>query len=902
MQTNKRYLLLLLCFQLFCSTFLSAQDTGDTSVSQPIPATAPETDFPKDLLPTIANEQIIDTVTTDTVKAPKEEGTIKDIVDYYGEDYVLMNRKENKVYMYNKAYVIYQDMQIDAGIIILDLNKNEVYAKGIKDTAGNYQQRPVFVQGNNTVEPDSIRFNFDSKKAQVFNSRTQQGEINTIAEVSKKENDSVYFMRNVKFTTAKDIDNPEYYFYARKVKFVPNKKIVTGLTNMYIADVPTPLGTPFGFFPLTEDRASGFIIPNIGENTSRGFFFQNGGYYFAISDYVDLTVLGDYYTNGSYALRMESAYVLRYKFRGNLSLRYENIINGERGFPGFSRSSIYNINWQHSQDPKANPSSRFTASVNLGSQRYYQQSINQFNSGAQLTNTLSSSVSYNKTFEGEPQTNMAITATHTQNTQTGSIDMSLPTFTGSVSRIFPFAPKQGVKQGIIDNINVQYDVNAQNRISTTDSLFFKPGMFNDARIGAQHTIPLTTNFKILNYLSASMGTTYREVWVNKTATKFYSPEENQVVTENVDGFDSYRTYNFSTSLGTTLYGMFNFGKDKKIQTIRHVVRPSISYSITPAFDQYYDELRYQPTIAGEPSVEEQLLEYSRFEGSLYGVPGKNLSSVIGMSLSNNVEAKVRNKDSVGGEPKKVVFLNNLNFSTSYNIAADSLKWSPVNVTGSVPVVEKLDLNFNASLNPYALDNNNKIINTYNIDNGGSLFRLTNANISFNYSFSSSDFVKDSPENERQKNENLRNGGRPDDLFGKNTNLANQTALDDEETSSTVNVQRYNYKIPWDFRMAYTITYANDRRQNEIASHSIMFSGNVELSPRWRVGASSGYDIKNSGFTYTQLRFERDLESWMMNFTWEPFSYGGTWFFFVGIRASMFSDIKYDKRRVPDKQL
>src|SRR5690606_36135279 len=336
--------------------------------------------------------------------------------------------------------------------------------------------------------------------------------------------------------------------------------------------------------------------------------------------------------------------------------------------------------------------------------------------------------------------------------------------------------------------------------------------------------------------------------------------------------------------------------------IRHVVRPSISYSITPAFDQYYEKLRYQPTIAGEPSVEEQLLEYSRFEGSLYGVSGKNLSSVIGMSLRNNVEAKVRNKDSVGGEPKKVAFLNNLNFSTSYNIAADSLKWSPVNVTGSIPVVEKLDLNFNASHNPYALDNNNKIINTYNIDNGGSLFRLTNANISFNYSFSSSDFVTDSPESERQKNENLRNGGRPDDLFGKNTNLANQTALDDEETSSTVNVQRYNYKIPWDFRMAYTITYANDRRQNVIASHSIMFSGNVELSPRWRVGASSGYDLKNSGFTYTQLRFERDLESWMMNFTWEPFSYGGTWFFFVGIRASMFSDIKYDKRRVPDKQL
>src|SRR5690606_36464454 len=302
-------------------------------------------------------------------------------------DYVLMNRKENRMYLYNNAFVIYGDMRIDAGYIILDYSKKEVYAKGIKDSTGAYIQRPVFVQGQNKVEPDSIRFNYDTQKALIYNARTEQGDIKTIAQVSKKENDSVYFMSNVKFTTAKDIDNPEYYFYARKVKFIPRQKIVTGLTNMYIADVPTPIGLPFGYFPLEEDNTSGFIIPTIGENSNRGFFFENGGYYFALSDYADLLAVGDYYTNGSYGLRFESNYALRYRFRGQVGVRYENLINSERGFPDFTQFSIYNIQWSHSQDVKANPNSRFSASVNLGSSRSYRQSINQLNTGNQLNNT-----------------------------------------------------------------------------------------------------------------------------------------------------------------------------------------------------------------------------------------------------------------------------------------------------------------------------------------------------------------------------------------------------------------------------------------------------------------------------------------------------------------------------------
>jgi lipopolysaccharide assembly outer membrane protein LptD (OstA) len=836
---------------------------------------------------------------------------LEDLVDYYGEDYVYMDQENAKVFMYNKAYMTYLDYRIDAGEIILDYAKNEVYARGI-DSAGVYSQLPVFVQGNNKVQPDSIRFNFETKKALVFNSRTSQNDINMLSQITKKENDSVYFLRNVKFTTSENVDDPEYYFYTRKAKFVPQKKVVTGLTNMYIADVPTPLGLPFAFFPLADTRASGFVIPNIGENNNRGFFLQNGGYYFALNDYVDLTVLGDYYTNGSYGLRMDSDYALRYKFRGNLSVRYENLINSERGFPDFTQSSLYNIRWRHTQDPKVNPSTRFSASVNLGSSRYLQQSINQTNNASQLVNTLSSSVSYAKSFDTEPAIQFSAAATHSQNTQTQVINMSLPNINASISRIFPFAPKDGAKKGVFQNINLQYDVTAENRFTTTDSLFFKPEMFEGAEAGARHSIPLGTNFKLLNYLSVSLGTNFRETWVGKTIRRSYDPELNDglggVVQDTVSGFDSYRTYGFSAGLGTTVYGTFNFGKDKKIQAIRHVVRPSVSYNISPGFEQYYEEYTIP---SADPQVNAQVQQYSRFENTIYGAPGKLYSSSMSFALSNTLEAKVRNPDTTATEPKKIALLNNFNLSSAYNITADSLNWSNVQFTGSIPIVKKLDLNVNGSLDPYALNANNQKINTFNINNGGSLFRLVNANMSFNYSFSSKDFdgsrSDDDDDNANDpdfNNDTFRNGGRPDDLFGDGRDIADLRGDEPADKDKKQEDDKwYNNSIPWDFRLAYTITYGNQLRQNEISSNSLMMSSNISLSPKWRIGISSGYDFKNKGITLTQMRFERDLESWVMRFSWTPIGARNTsWNFFIGIRGSILRDIKYDKRREADRRL
>tara|TARA_B100000073_G_scaffold286046_1_gene247715 strand:- start:3893 stop:6508 length:2616 start_codon:yes stop_codon:yes gene_type:complete len=843
--------------------------------------------------------QVNDTIQkTDSLK-PVNNALLGKIL-YEATDTTSISPKEKLIRLYNNAKITYQDMEITSGIIIVDYDKNEIYAGRIKDSLGEYTQLPVFKQGQDEIRPDSLKFNMDTKKAIIFNSRTEEAGLNILSDKTKKENDSVYYMDRAKFTTSADIENPEYYFLLRKAKVIPGKKIITGPTNMYIADVPTPIGLPFAYFPISNKRSSGIIFPSFGEQNSRGYFVQNGGYYLPINDNLDLTLLGDYYTNGSYGFRVENTYLYRYKFRGNLSFRFENLIQSERGFPDYSKSSIYNLRWSHSQDSKSNPNSRFSASVNLGSSKYYQQSINQMNAANFLNNSLSSSISYSKTFPGEPQVNMSLSATHSQNTNTQTINMTLPTLQTSVSRIYPFAPKVGTKKGIIQNINFQYNLRGENRILTTDSLFFKKEMFENAKSGFQHSIPISTNFKLLKYFSFSTSANLQETWVFKTINREYDVELQEVITNENRGFDSFRTYNFSTSLGTTVYGMYNFSEKSKIKAIRHVMRPSLSYGISPSFDKYYDS--YEVISADGLTTSD--IQYSRFEGSIFGLPNKNYASSVALSLNNNVEAKVVDKESEENELKKVVILNNLNFSTSYNLAADSLRLSPVRMNGGTQLFKnKMNVNFGATFDPYALDENNNRIDKFQINDGGGLFRLTSANLTFNYAFSSDNSDKDSERSQAAIDESVRNGGRDDDLFGRAMDTSTEEfSKVDKEKKEKVPDNLYNYKIPWSLRMAYAVNYNNTVGQNEISSHSLMFSGDIELSPKWSAGISSGYDFKNQGITYTQLRFERDLLSWRMNFSWIPFSTNKSWNFFIGIKSGMLSDIKYDKRRQRDKIL
>ena len=832
-----------------------------------------------------------DTIYSDTLK----NKLILDDVRRKAKGYIKINNKEKIITLFDNAELYYMDIELRSGIIKFDWETNVVSAGRIKDSLGNYIQSPIFKQGGDEINPDSLRYNFDTKKALIWNSRTTQNEMNVFSSATKKENDSIYFIKEAKVTTSKNLDDPEYYIRVRSGKFIPKNKIIAGPSNLYIYDVPTPIFLPFAYFPLTEDRNSGFIFPTIGQNNRRGYFFQNGGYYLAPSEYFDLTLLGDYYTNGSYGMRVESSYRKRYSFNGRLSLRFENLIDGERGLPGYSKSNIYNIRWTHSQDSKANPYNRFSASVNLGSSNYFRESLNQINTPNFLNNTLNSSVSFSKTFRGYPSVNVSLTASHSQNTRSKTVDLVLPTFQGNVERVYPFVKKNGQKKGIIKNINLQYTFRGENRINTTDSLFFKKGMFDDAKYGMKHTIPVSTNFKILKHFSVSMNGNFDEIWTGNTILRndYDTVNQEEGGKIQVKGFDRFSQYNFGMSLGTTIYGLFNFKENSRIQSIRHVIRPSVSYNIRPSFEKYYDT--YIIDANGNTA------EYTRFEENFFGLPSRRYSSAIGLQISNNIEAKIKEKDSLATEPRKVTILNNLNFSTSYNLAADSLKLSPVRMTtGTNLFKNKLNLNLSATFDPYSINNNGFRINKLNIADGGGLFRMTSANLNMNFSIDSKSF---NSKNKSENSENLTGGGRTDDLFGSSQDLTKSTFDDDEDDGRRKeNLTEYINKIGWDFRFAHSLTYLNNRKQRKIGNNSLMFSGNIILSKKWKIGGSSGYDFKNKGFTYTQLRFERDLDSWKMNFSWVPFSIRESWYFFIGIKSGFLSDLKYDKRKEPDKRL
>ncbi|MBT8320732.1 MAG: LPS-assembly protein LptD, partial [Eudoraea sp.] len=698
-----------------------------------------------------------------------------------------------------------------------------------------------------------------------------------------------------KLTTSKDTINPDYYIRVRKAKFVPKKKVIAGFSNLYIVDVPTPIALPFAYFPLTTGRTAGIMMPTFGNDPDRGYFFQNGGYYLPINDNVDLTMTGDLYTNGSYGFRAQSVYVKRYKYRGNINFRFENQVTSQKGFDDYSRGTIYNIQITHSQDAKANPNSRISASVNLGSSQYYRNSLLQQNLPNTQVNNLSSSISYSKTFPAYPSVNLSLTASHNQNTNTDVVDVTLPTMQASMERVFPFAKRDGIKKGAIQNINFQYDLNGRNSIRTNTDDFGSGRMFDDAKVGVRHRIPISTNFKVAKFFSFTMGGTYEDIWTLDTYNQRFDTDTQSVVRDTISGFDRYNQYNLSASLGTTLYGTFNFGEDSKIQAIRHIMRPTVSYGYAPSFEQYYDEYLNEAT--------GQEVQFSRFEGTVYGAPRLGKSNSLSFSLANTLEAKVKDKDSTATEPKKIQLLNSFNLSTGYNFEADSLKLSPLSLTGGTNLFQnKMSVNFGANLDPYAIDNNGRRINTFNINNGGGLFRLTTARANVSYSISSADFSrdgkKDGDEEDPYSGSNYvaSSGGRSDDLFGRadRFNESSFANRDEEDVENPV----YGTKIPWDFRVQYAMSYTNSNRQNEISNHSLMFSGNVSLSPRWKVGVSSGYDLKNKGFTVTQFRFERDLKSFNMRFNWTPFGQYERWYFFIGIKSSILSDLKWENRSQP----
>ena len=843
-----------------------------------------------------SNSQEIDTL--NFVEQDKKP-LLLDNIKYDATDSIIIDQKNNKITLYNNAKIIYGDIELTSGLIILDYKENIVNAGRIADSKGNLSQYPTFKQGGNIVNPDSIKYNFDNQKALIWNSKSEDNGMNILSTLTKKQNDSVYYLKDGKVTTGGNLmgdetEEADYFFKIRKGKLVPGGNIVTGFTNLFVKNVPTPIGLPFAYFPSQQTKDSGFIIPNINESNERGYSLQNGGYYLPISEIFDLTLLADYYTNGSYGVNISSMYRKRYKYNGNFSVRYENLINGERGLPGYGKSTVYNIRWSHSNDSKSSPYSSFSASVNFGSSDYFRESVNQLNTANFLNNNLSSSVSYSKTIPGSAGIRLSLNANMSQNTQSKEVNLTLPTLTLNTSRFYPFERKGRSKKGFFQNINIQYSSKAENRAIFSDDLLLKKGMFENAKNGVQHTIPFTTNFKIAKHFSISVGGRYQDTWNFKTIKYNDFTEENGVVKDTVSGFERFGIYNYNASITTKVYGIINFKPKNRIQSIRHTMTPTISYSNNPSFEKYYDT--YIIDANGNTA------EYTRFEGGLYGVPGKNYSSSIGISIQNTIEAKLKPKDSTETELKKVNIFKNLNLSTNYNVAATEFKWSPIRVSGSFDITNGFTVNSGATFDLYALDENNSRINVFNVKNGGGLLRLTSANLSTQYQINNNTFKRG--QTEEQISESTSGGGRADDLFGVSQDFSNsrQYLEEEEEEEEEIDLEKYRYKLPWSLNLAYSLTYNNARGQNDFSTNSVMVSSSLSLTPKWTVGVSSGYDFKQKGFTYTQIRFDRDLDSWRLDFSWVPFSPRASWNFFIGIKSGLLSDLKYEKRSEPDRTL
>ena len=897
MQSNLSYILLFFYLFVFHKGFSQdikkKKELSTTSIKKNILIPNIKKTLPSKEKNTLLQKKI-DTSLFDSIK-PKE--TLKDIIIHDAKDYTIQNAKDKTLILYNEAVLIYGEIDLKAGIIIVDYNKETLFAKGIIDSTG-YTQRPLFKQGNEETEQDSLIYNFKSKRALIYGLKTKQGEMFTYGEKTKRVNDSTIYVRKIRFTTSDKEDNPDYYITTNKAKLVPGKKIIVGTSNLVIADIPTPLFLPFAYFPLGEKSISGFLIPAFDTGSSnRGIGFQNGGYYFAINDYVDLAVRGDAYSNGSWGLRGLSNYNVRYKYSGGFNLSFENIVQGIRGFSTYNKSSNFNVRWNHSQDTKASPNSRFAASVNLGSSKYFRESLNEFNSSQFLTNTFNSSVSYSKRFVGTPF-NLSVSATHSQNTNNQSINMTLPSLNLTMSKIFPFEGKGGVKKNPIQKMGFDYTMQGEYRINTTEDEFLSSKMFKTAKSGMKHRTGTSTNIKAFRYFTLSPSVSYQETWNFNYLKKTYSENDNEVITDTISGFKSFREYNTGISLSTNIYGSFQFNKGR-LKAIRHTIRPSISYNYTPDFAKKYQEKVQQ---SEDPF---DLLTYTPFDNNvgIYGAPNSGLSNSIGISLNNVVEAKVANKDPDSDEEdKKITILNNLNFSTAYNIAADSLKWSNVNISAGTRLFnDKMALNLNASLDPYQVNDLGISIDKFNRN----LFRIERANLTANYSLSSADFSKDNKDDQNSKSGN----GAQDtpDVLGGNINPTNRFAQTganrNNDKKKDVETKLYNADIPWNLNLAYSATYANNGREpGDVQTHSVMFSGNLELSPKFKVGYSSGYDLKDGAFTFSRFNFSRDLDSWQYNFSWVPFGNISSYTFFIGVKSSILQDLKWDKNRPPDRRL
>ncbi len=813
-------------------------------------------------------------------------------ISYQARDSLVMDMDQQKAYLYGEAEVDYKDITLKADYIEIDFQKSEVYATGLPDSVGKIAGKPKFSQGDEEFESESIHYNFKSKKGYIQGVVTQQEGGFLHSAITKRQDNGIYDIKGAKYTTC-DAPHPHYYVALTKAEVIPGKEIISGPAYMVVADVPIPVAIPFGFFPMKKTHASGILIPQYGEEKNRGFFLRNGGYYFALNDYFDLSITGDIYTNGTWGVRLGSNYRRRYKYSGNFGLVYFRNVSGSLDLGDYVAKSDYSVRWTYSQDAKANPTSSFQASVNLSSTSYDKR--HSYNAQDYLTNTKQSSISFSKRWPGSPF-NFTGSLNHSQNSQTKAVALNLPKLSFNMNRIYPFRGKRSTSQHWYDNIDLTYNALLENRIKTLDTLLFTSQVFDDMNNGFKQTIPMGVNFKPFNNFNITPRVRYTGILYTKNIEKHYEYAYDTASHRYTSSLiiDTLKKVQYAQSLlpsisltlNPKIYGMFVFkNPDAKIMAVRHVMTPAVSFSYVPDMNSFMPD--YYRTITDTTTGRDH--RYSIYEKEIYGtpsLPGK--SAVVNFSLNNNLEMKVRTEnDTTGNNVRKIKLLESLNFSTNYNVFKDSLRWAPLSFNGRTSIWKNnIQLTFGGVLNPYALDANGHIINIPNFKVNHSPFRTTNMNLALNLHFQGGKKKTSTGGGEE------REMGNPGDMMG----LGQPGGPLSQSSRTGGPTGDYDYfNIPWDIRIRYNVNYSKPAYTASIVQ-TLNVSGSFSLTPKWKISGNTGWDFKLNKLTYTSLNIHRDLHCWEMSIYWIPIGYHQSYSFVINIKSSILKDLKYQKQK------
>lgn len=860
-------------FMLVVNGSLCAQDTIHRAMYQPDSMMLRRPSF---MVDSTTRPRIIDSLTVkrkaESDMLPISKDAIKEIVTYRAVDSVAIELDSKKAFLFREGEIVFQDMNLKADAVEIDFEHQILHASGVSDSNGSYLGRPLFVQGTSEYNADTITYNYKTEKGIIHGVITQEGDGYLHGDKIKKVNDSIMYLSSGQYTTC-NYAHPHFAINFSKSKLITNEKIFTGPAYVSIEDVPTPLALPFAFFPLAHDRASGILLPSYGWMNGRGYYLKDGGYYFAINDYLDLALIGEVYTNLSWAAEAKSNYYRRYRYKGNFDIRYGITKTGIRGDTNtFRQYGDFKVTWRHDQDAKANPNSRFSANVNLISRNYNRNTTNQndyFNS------TTTSSVSYTASLGS--WFNLALSARESYNVQTGLMNIQLPSLSLSSTTFYPLRRKtpSGAYRWY-ENISLSYVLQGANNLDAQDSNILKKTIFNDMQYGISHRIPLQSTVKVLKFFNWTNSVAYNERWHWSTINKDID-STGRLVIDTLRGFKANRDISFSSSLSTRVYGMFNF-RYGPLKALRHVVNPSVSFNFRPDFGS--ERLGYWRSYTDTTGY---VHRYSIFEQSLYGGPPDGKSGQLGFSIGNNLEAKIKPWRDTTEELKKVVLIENLTLSMNYDLARDSLNWSNLNISGRTTLFKSLVLNYSGSFSPYEIDSLGNKHDQYLWNTRHKLFQLSQSTWSAQLSFSlnQNTFKKEAPKDK-----------------GRMVTPIMQTPYDH---NSALMIGTYtDFSVPWNLSVHYTLSYvsAYDAALYNIKrdlTHSVSLSGNFSLTEAWKFSFSTGYDFTNKGMSYTSIDIYRDLHCWEMRFNWVPFGYYKSWNFVINIKAGSLRDVKYEKR-------